>query len=214
MGAAVVNPDAVTPSTETTARIVKPGDMLFARLVTRAVSTKPGPVLAEIVGGVLNGSRLIGTFSQNDDVMFLEFSTLVYPNGDTTNIDAAAVDPADGTTGLATSVDRFFFERFVVAGAAAFLDEFADQFSDTESSVIISIGGGGSTTQETSEEASLEESVVAGIGDAAEVVTDEIERGRGRYSRPEVTIAQGTLFGLLFLNELIGPSPGSAAYKK
>ena len=85
----------------------------------------------------------------------------------TITINAAAVDPADGTTGLATSVDNFFFERFVVAGAAAFLDEFADQFSDTESSIIINVGGGGTTTQETSAEASLEESLVAGLGDGS-----------------------------------------------
>ena len=214
MGAAIANPNPPAPAEDEQVRLVKPGEMIFARLVTRAVSTKPGPILGEIVGGKLSGSRLIGTFSQNDDVMFLEFNTLVYPNGDTTNIDAAAVDPADGTTGLATSVDHFFFERFVVAGAAAFLDEFADQFSDTESSIIISVGGGGTTTQETSAEASFEESLVAGLGDAAEVVVDETERNRGKYSRPEVTIAQGTLFGLMFLQELVGPAPGSSVYKK
>lgn len=213
MGPAVANPNPA-PAGDEQVRLVKPGETIFARLVTRAVSTKPGPVLGEIVGGKLNGSRLIGTFTQNKDVMFLEFKTLVYPNGDTTTINAAAVDPADGTTGLATSVDHFFFERFVVAGAAAFLDEFADQFSDTESSIIISVGGGGTTTQETSAEASLEESLVAGLGDAAEVVVDETERNRSQYSRPEVTIAQGTLFGLMFLEELVGPAPGSSVYKK
>ena len=55
---------------------------------------------------------------------------------------------------------------------------------------------------------------MAGLGDAAEVVVDETERNRGKYSRPEVTIAQGTLFGLMFLQELVGPAPGSSVYKK
>ena len=118
-----------------------------------------------------------------------------------------AVDPADGTTGLATSVDNFFFERFVVAGAAAFLSEFTEAASDPESSVIINVGGGGTTTQETEEDRSFEESILAGISDAADVVTDDIEENGDRFEQPEVTIAQGTLFGLLFTQELVGPAP-------
>jgi hypothetical protein len=39
------------------------------------------------------------------------------------------------------------------------------------------------------------------------VVTDEIDNNADRYERPEVTIAQGTLFGLLFTEELVGPAP-------
>jgi hypothetical protein len=185
-------------------QLVKPGQIIFARLITRAVSTKPGPVLAEIVGGKLNRSRLLGTFGQRDDVITLEFNTLVYPDGRSTGISAAAVDPADGTTGLATSVDRFFFERFVVAAAAAFISDFAEAASEPESNTTITIGVGGTTTNEQQDERSTEESVLAGVSAAADVVTNEIERQGDKYSQPEVTIAQGTLFGLLFMEELVG----------
>ncbi|MEM6902585.1 MAG: TrbI/VirB10 family protein, partial [Pseudomonadota bacterium] len=157
------------------------------------------------VGGKLNGRRLIGAFSQSDDVLFLNFSTLVYEDGSTTGISAVAVDPADGTTGLATSVDRFFFERFVVGGAAAFIEEFAGAASEPESSIIISIGTGGTSTQESIEERSFEESVLAGISDAAEVLNDEIDAQSEDFRTPEVVVAQGTLFGLLFTQELVGP---------
>ena len=207
IGATVENPDpaAATATAADPERLVKPGEIIFARMVTRAVSTKPGPVLAEIASGKLRGSRLIGTFGQRDDVLLLTFNTLVFPDGSTTNINATAVDPADGTTGLATGVDRFFFERFVVAAAAAFISEFAGAASEPESSIIISFNDGGSTTQENEEDRSLEESVLAGISDAADVVTDEIDENADRYSTPEVTIAQGTLFGLLFTEELVAP---------
>ena len=207
IGTTVANPQPEAPPAPELERLIKPGQIVFARMVTRAVSTKPGPVLAEMVGGKLNGSRLIGEFSQREDVLLLNFTTLVYPDGSTTSIAATAVDPADGTTGLATGVDRFFFERFVVAAAAAFISEFAESASDPESSIIINVGGGGTTTQETEEERSFEESILAGVSDAADVVTDEIEDNADRYDRPEVTIAQGTLFGLLFTEELVGPAP-------
>ncbi|MBV6632836.1 MAG: DotG/IcmE/VirB10 family protein [Alphaproteobacteria bacterium] len=204
VGSTVGAPASQQMAPQQVERLVHPGDILFARMVTRAVSTKPGPVLAELVGGELNGRRLIGSFTQRDDVLILNFSTLVFEDGSTTSISAVAVDPADGTTGLATSVDRFFFERFVVAGAAAFIEEFAGAASEPESSIIISVGTGGTTTQESAEERSFEESVLAGISDAAEVVTDEIDDQADDFRTPEVVIAQGTLFGLMFTQELLG----------
>lgn len=187
------------------AQLVKPGQILFARLITRAVTTKPGPVLAEVVGGKLGGCRIIGTLVQRDDVGVLQFNTIVFKDGSSTGINALAVDPADGTTGLATSVDRFFFERFVVATAAAFISSFAESASEPPSNTTVTVGVGGTSTNEQTQKASTEESVYAGLSAAADVVTNEIQARGAKYETPEVTIAQGTLFGLMFTEELVGP---------
>lgn len=200
-------PDGLTQNQSTPERLVPAGEILFGRLVTRAVTTQPGPVLAEVVGGPLGGSRLIGEFSRRRTTIVMEFETIVYPDGRSAGIDALAVDPADGTTGLATSVNSFFFERFVVASAAAFIGEFTSAIADTGGTTTASTGLLGTTTTETSEEQSTEEAFFSGVSAAADVVTEDLEDRADFFAVPEVTVAQGTLLGILFLEELVDQPP-------
>lgn len=188
------------------ALLVKTGDILYARLVNKAISTQPGPILGEIVTGKLRGNKLIGSFSRSREVLVLNFTQMIFPDGRKAPLNAVAIDPTDGTTGVATSVDRFFFERFVLKSASAFISSFAEAVAEPDNQTTISfITIGGQASQQQQDERSTEESLFAGVSAAADVVTDEIDNKSDEYDEPEVIVAQGTLFGLMFMDELREP---------
>jgi len=186
--------------------LVKTGEILFARLLNKAISTQPGPVLAEIVSGKFRGYKLLGTFSRSREVLTLNFTNLIFPDGRKAALNAVAVDPTDGTLGVATSVDRFIFERFVINSASAFIGTFASAVAKPKQQTTISfISIGGQSTQTQQEEPTTKESLFAGLSAAADVVTTELDDKSSEYDEPEVIVAQGTLFGLLFLDEMREP---------
>ena len=188
------------------ALLVKTGEILYGRLINKAISTQPGPILGEIVSGKFRGYKLLGTFTRTKEVLTLNFENIIFPDGRKVGVNAVAIDPTDGTTGVATSVDRYIFERFVLNSASAFIGSFASAIAGPKQQTTFSfITIGGQATQQQQDERSTEESLFAGVSAAADVVTSELDNKSDDYNEPEVIVAQGTLFGLLFLDELREP---------
>ena len=184
--------------------VIKTGDILFAVIDTSVNSDEPGPLLATIVSGKLQGSKLIGSFNLpgKADKMIVTFNTLSIPGEDNTvSISAVAIDPNTARTALSSETDHHYLSRYGSLFASTFLEGFGNAFQS--SNTTISIGGTGGTTNTT---------VQSGIGrstmDNAVIGLATVGKAWGQVAaqnmnRPTtVQLFAGTGVGVLFTQTL------------
>lgn len=193
----------VIDGSDTPALMVAAGDILYARMLTEVVSTENGPILAEVTTGALRGARLIGSFSKGYDRLVVSFSTLVLEDGRSASITAFAVDPRTSRTGLASSVDYHYFQRYVMTGAAAFLSSFAEAVAQPATTSTVSTEG--SVTQ-TQNQSTNEEAFYEGVQAVSDVVVADLAEENSRLDGPTVTINQGVLVGVMFMGAVAEPT--------
>ena len=175
--------------------LVPAGEIEYAQLLLEANSDIPSPVLARISGGPLDGSRILGTFSVENEVLALTFNTLV-KDGISQPIDAIAIDPSSSLAGLATDVDQRYFTRVVLPAAADFIEGVADAFSEQDQTTITIQGD--TTTAQTDRDVDFEQELAEGIEEAAGQIGDILDE-RANNTQILVRIRAGTPIGLLFL---------------
>jgi intracellular multiplication protein IcmE len=181
--------------------VVPAGEIAYAQLITEANSDVPGPVLAEIMSGPLAGSRILGTFSRQDEYLTIRFDKAIV-DGVTVPINAIALDPATTLTGLATEVDHRYLQRIVLPTAAAFVEGAANVIADSgRTDVTVS---GDIVVQETTE-ADVREEIAGGIEEAGEQLGEILDEMNDDIE-PLVIVATGTPMGLLFLQEVTRPA--------
>lgn len=177
--------------------IIPAGEIEYGQLIIEANSDVPGPVLALLVSGPLKGSKLIGTFTVQNDYLTLQFDTLVY-EGQDIDIDAIALDPETTLPGMATEVDHRYMQRILLPAAAAFVEGFADAVSQTDAtSITIDTSGGGTTTTAEDQDLDTEEEVALGVKEAGEEVREIIDEMADDVE-VLVKIHAGTPIGILF----------------
>jgi intracellular multiplication protein IcmE len=177
--------------------IIPAGEIEYGQLVIEANSDVPGPVLALMVSGPLKGSKLIGSFTVQNDYLTLTFSTLVY-NGQDIDIDAIALDPETTLPGMATEVDHRYMQRILLPAAAAFVEGFADAIAQTDTaSITIDTSGGGTTTTAEEQDLDTEEEVALGVKEAGEEVREIVDE-MAEDVEVLVKIHAGTPIGILF----------------
>lgn len=177
--------------------IIPAGEIEYGQLIIEANSDVPGPVLALLVSGPLKGSKLIGTFTVQNDYLTLQFDTLVY-EGQDIDIDAIALDPETTLPGMATEVDHRYMQRILLPAAAAFVEGFADAVSQTDAtSITIDTSGGGTTTTAEDQDLDTEEEVALGVKEAGEEVREIIDEMADEVE-VLVKIHAGTPIGILF----------------
>ncbi|MDB2682770.1 type IV secretion protein DotG [Alphaproteobacteria bacterium] len=180
--------------------IVPAGEIIYGQLLLEANSDVPGPVLAQIAGGPLSGSRVLGAFSVAEELIVLEFSTIVI-DGVSQSISAVAIDPGTTLTGLATDVDHRYFTRIVLPAAAAFVEGAAQAVSDSGRTTI-TISGDSTTSTTSSGNTGKDEEIASGVEEAAEVVGEILEE-MADDAKILVRIEAGTPIGLLFLEPVL-----------
>lgn len=186
------------------------GTIEYAQLITEANTDVPGPILAEVLTGPFKGARLIGTFESTYNYLTLNFNRIVLDGVDY-NADAVAVDPKTTLPGMATDINRRYFQRVVLPVAAEFVTGFTQALSESgTTSIIIS---GDTTTQTTSnQDRSSDQEVALGIATAGKEfagIIDEIKQNNPQLIR----VRAGTPMGILFVEsvtdsedeEVIGP---------
>ena len=184
--------------------VIKTGDILFAVIDTSVNSDEPGPILATIVSGKLQGSKLIGSFNlpPTADKMVVTFNTLSILGADNTvGITAFAIDPNTARTALSSQTDHHYLSRYGSLFASTFLEGFGNAFQSANTT--ISIAGTGGTTDTT---------VQSGIGrstlDNAVIGLATLGRAWGQVAaqnmnRPTtVQLYAGTGVGILFTQTL------------
>ena len=174
------------------------GTLLYGETVATVSSDLASPVVVEVSAGPLAGSRLVGAFSAVDAAggLAVRFNRLATVKGIEVGIDAIAVDGIDGTPLIASEVNSRFAERFGPGVLASLVSGFAESASRPETS-LAEFGGrivastGRSTTRE---------SVLAGIGKAADRLASDI--AKGAPSGAEIILRSGHPVGILVLTTI------------
>ncbi|MCC6597200.1 MAG: DotG/IcmE/VirB10 family protein [Alphaproteobacteria bacterium] len=193
--------DNVISGNESVGEVLLPAaQIVYAQLLTEANTDAPGPVLAQIVSGPLKGSRILGTFEEKEELLTLNFDTVVV-DGESISIDAVALDPKTTLPAMATEVDHRYFKRVILPAAAAFVQGMASAVAESgRTSVTIQ----GETVAESTDEASNEQEVATGIQEAGEelqtILTEMADK-----TKVMVKIHAGTPLGILFLEPVVKP---------
>ncbi|MCK6419090.1 MAG: type IV secretion protein DotG [Alphaproteobacteria bacterium] len=187
---------AAKAAAQTGSKVLIPaGEIIYAQTLTEANSDNPGPVLAQIAVGPLHGARLLGDFSTREDVLVLNFNTMVV-DGVSYGIDAVALDPDSTLPGLATDVDHRYWKRIILPMAANFIEGMASAISESgRTSVTVT----GETVAEETEPTTTRQEVASGIEEAGQEAGDILDDIAGE-TKPLIIVATGTPFGLLFLD--------------
>lgn len=170
----------------------------YAQMITEANTDAPGPVLAQVMSGPLQGSRLLGTFQQTEKFLVINFNTIVIDE-QSQPISAVAVDPNTSLTGVVTEIDNRYFQRVILPAAAAFVEGFSEAVAQAGSTNVTVEGD--VVTQET-EDLDVEEELFAGLEDAGQEVGDLLD-DIGADVRPMIRVAAGTPLGILFLEPVV-----------
>jgi len=178
--------------------IIPTGTIEYAQMLLEANSDIDGPVMALLLTGPLKGSRMMGTFTvEEDKYLVVNFTTAVV-DGKDVDITAIMLDPDTTLTGMATDVDNHYFRRIVLPAASAFIGGYASAIADTgRTSVIVS----GETVVESEEEADNDQEVASGVEEAADEITEIIDDLAD--VDPTVVIHAGTPMGVLFTRPVI-----------
>lgn len=188
----------------TTQSLIKAGDVLFAVLDTSVNSDEPGPILATIVSGKLNGSKLIGSFTlpSNADRMVINFNTMSVPGAaKTTSINAYAIDPNTARTALKTSANHHYLLRYGSLFAATFLEGFGNAFQSANTTITIGGTGGVSNT-------SISNGVGRSVLENAVIGLATLGKSWGQVAQQQfnmpttVLLCSGTGIGVLFTQDL------------
>ncbi len=177
--------------------IIPAGEIEYGQLLLEANSDIPGPVLVLLVSGPLKGSKLIGSFTVQNDYLTLQFNRIVVDGRDS-QVDAIALDPDTSLTGMATEVDHRYLQRILLPAAAAFVEGFSEAFAQSDStSITIETGSSGTTTTDTQQDLNTEQEVALGVKEAGQEVRDIIEEINDDV-QVLVKIHAGTPIGILF----------------
>ena len=184
--------------------IIKAGDILFAVLDTSVNTDEPGPILATIVSGKLNGTKLIGSFNlpNNADKMVISFNTMSVPGASkTTSINAYAIDPNTARTALSSRTDHHYLMRYGSLFAATFLEGFGNAFQSANTTVTIGgVGDVSNTTISNGVGRSTLENAVIGLATLGKAWGQVAQQ---QFSRPTtVELYSGTGIGVLFTQDL------------
>lgn len=188
----------------TASSMIKAGDVLFAVLDTSVNSDEPGPILATIVSGKLNGSKLIGSFTlpTNADRMVINFNTMSVPGAPkTTSINAYAIDPNTARTALKTKANHHYLLRYGSLFAATFLEGFGNAFQSANTTVTIGgTGGVSNTTIANGAGRSIIENAVIGLATLGKSWGQVAQQ---QFNTPTtVLLCSGTGIGVLFTQDL------------
>jgi intracellular multiplication protein IcmE len=184
--------------------VVPAGEIVYAQLITEANSDVPGPVLAEIMSGPLAGSRILGEFEVQEELLTLNFNKVVV-DGVTQSVDAVALDPATTLPGMATEVDHRYLRRVVLPMAAAFVEGAANAISESGSTTVTIEGG---AAVEDSEEPTEEQEIASGIEEAGQELRDILDE-MAEGTKVLVKIDSGTPIGILFLDSVLEDPEGT-----
>ena len=175
--------------------LIAPGDILYAQMLIEANSDVPSVVMAQILTGHFEGSKILGSFSRKDERLVINFNQIV-KDGKSYPMSAVAVDPATSLPGLATEVDQRYFKRIVLPAAAKFIEGMTEAISESGTTNIVS-GTTGETVATETEDLDLREEAMKGVSEASEIVTELLLK-EGDKTKILVRVEAGTPIGILF----------------
>ena len=196
-------------------QIIKAGTVYFATTQNKVSSTQPGtPVMAKIITGPYKGSKILGGFSTEGKKLLIKFNTMVMDSREKSfSIGRTyAIDTKDGQMAVETDVNNHYLFRYGSLFASAFLEGLGQAYtpsatycypvfpSTSNPSGGMSCSGGGS---DNPNQVNTKVALMRGVGQFGTKLAQNI--GKNFNTPPTVTVAQGTLIGILFMNDVTVP---------
>ncbi len=181
--------------------LIAAGTIAYAQVITQANSDVPGPVLAEIASGPLQGARAIGQFQVAQRHLVLQFNRVV-KDGKEYQTQAFALDPATTLPGVVTGIDRHYFSRVFLPAAASFIEGFAEAATQQDSTVVVTAGTAVTTNNN---DLDTRQEILKGINEGAGELSQVLDQDFG--NRPiTIKVESGTRIGILFVTSVIDPA--------
>jgi intracellular multiplication protein IcmE len=177
--------------------LIVTGDILYGQLLIEANSDVPAVIMARVLTGHFEGSKILGSFSREDEHLVMSFDKIV-KDGKTYAVNGVAVDPATSLPGMATEVNHRYFKRIFLPAASKFIEGLAEAVTDEGTTSVVSSTTGETISEET-EDLDLEKEIMKGVSEASEIVTD-ILLDEGEGTEILVRVAAGTPLGILFVD--------------
>lgn len=181
--------------------LIRAGDVVLASTIISNDSDTPGPVLAQIRKGPLQGARLLGGFvaNQNNTHLIVQFNTAVLEDGIQIPIAAYAVDARQKSLAVRTDLDRRLFARYAPRVAAAFVSGFGEALSDPGTS-LIDLGG---VTGVARPAATIEQGFYKGLAEVGNDLAGEfVQRAP---NGPLISLRSRQIIGVLFTSNVVWP---------
>ncbi len=178
--------------------IIPAGTIEYGQLLIEANSDIPGPIVAMIVSGPFQGSRVLGTFNRKEEYLVMQFTTLIDKKGVSIPIQAFALDPDTTLTGMATDVDHRYWERIILPAAADFVQGMGSAYADQQGNQTVVTGD---VVVQSKPPINTKEQIAKGIESAAEQVGDVLE-DEGSKTQILVRVRAGTPMGILFMTAI------------
>ena len=182
--------------------LARAGDVVLAATIITNDSETPGPVVAEIRRGPLEGARLIGGFqaNQNNTHLIVQFNSAVLPDGTQIPVSAYAVDAREKSLAVRTDLDRRLLARYAPRVAAAFVTGLGEALSDT-GSTLVDLGGG--VAGITRPQATFEQGVYQGLAEVGNDLADEFVQSAPKG--PLISLRSRQIIGVLFTSNVARP---------
>jgi len=181
--------------------IIKAGTVLFGIMDTAVNSDENGPILATVVSGKYQGSKLIGSFQHGgqQEAIVVSFTQMSIPKATNSfSVQAVAIDPDTARTALASDVDRHYLLRYGSLFASAFLTGYANAIQQQGSTTTTSpLTGATTTSYPPLDNRQIFLSALGQVG------TQWGQATRTYFNTPyTVTVDQGAAIGVLFLSDI------------
>jgi type IV secretory pathway VirB10-like protein len=192
-------------------RVLFPGTVIPASLVTELNSESPGPVIAQVTQTIYDsatgrialipqGARLMGEYRSSSRYgqsrVAIIWSRLIMPNGDEVVLDEVAADPS-GAAGVKGEVDNHWSDVF---GAAA-LGTLINIGVATTEEPQLTYSGIGATSRDP-----VDAAIADGIQRSASGVTNRIV-DRGLAIPPTIRVGSGTRIAAIVTRRVVGLGP-------
>jgi intracellular multiplication protein IcmE len=182
--------------------VIKAGSILFAVIQTSINSDENTPIMARIVTGDLNGSKLLGTFSRQNKRLLITFNLLNDPRySKSIPINAVAIDPDTARTALSGQVNNHYLLRYGTLFASSFLQGISQAIMNQNVTENCLIGTFGCTVQQTP--LNSRQQVLVGFGKVGEAYGQHM--GSNFNRAPTVRVPAGTGIGVLVMGDLTLP---------
>ena len=167
--------------------------------------------MAQLITGPYKGSKLLGGFYTEKDKLLIRFNTMVMKSrANSFSLGKAyAIDTKDGQTAVETDVNHHYLLRYGSLFAAAFLEGIGNAYTPTPNYCVPdptvpggwNCNGGGNVVNPNSVNTKV--ALMRGAGQIGQTLGQHI----GKYfdTPPTVTVSQGTLVGILFMNDVTIP---------
>jgi type IV secretion system protein VirB10 len=192
-------------------RVLFPGTVIPASLVTDLNSESPGPVIAQVtqtihdsatgrIALIPQGARLMGEYRSSSRYgqgrVAIIWSRLIMPDGDEVTLDEVAADPS-GAAGVRGDVDNHWADVF---GAAA-LGTLINVGVATTEEPQLTYGGIGAISRDP-----VDAAIADGVQRSASGVTNRVV-DRGLAIPPTIRVGAGTRVTVIVTRRVLGVGP-------